>query len=441
MLAEPAALALTAAVRHRELAHVPTRSSGSTDERALMAGSRRPLTPEFALLAACTLLDDGQLAEVARPLAQRPGFDWDRFLELGRFHGVEQVASARLGEVMPGAIPPPHASALQRALVQKAALHAAHAKNAVRTVAGLEQAGIPALVLKGAALAGQLYAPRPELRSSSDIDILIPPASLDAADRVLRGSGLVRNWPETDPPEPARAMFLRLANVFEYRGPVFDELVELHCRATLNPHALPVSFDELAGASVAVETGHGAVRTPGGPLQMQYLCQHVLSQLPHRLKWFGDIARALRLAGQTSCAGYVAGYPRPLPLEAARLTDEVLRGFEHAIADTASGTPAGLRGGTDFARIAQVMQRGEEVSTTRTLSRLPLELRQLLFVLRLTPGWRGRAIEIVLALSDPRDAVSLRLSPRFSAVYALAGPLLALLRFIKRDKRAAKPSA
>jgi hypothetical protein len=391
-----------------------------------MSRSPKPLSPEFALLAACGLLDDEQLATAA-PLAQGAAFDWDRFVALGSFHGVEQVARARLDRLLPGTIPEPHRAKMQRQLVQAAALNAAHARAAVSTVDLLEQAGIPALVLKGAALAGQLYAADRDLRCSSDVDILVAPEQFDSADSVLGRAGFARSWPEEDPPAAARAMFLRLANVFDYRGPAHEEMIELHCRATLNPHALPASFAELAAASVEVQTGHGAVRTLGGPLQVQYLCQHFLTQLPHRLKWFGDIARALRLSGKASCADYVASYPRLLPLAPARLADTLLRDFAKAIAGDSAVGP-------EFVRIAAAMERAEGITVARSWARVPLELRHLLFVLRLTEGWRGKATEIVLALADPRDAVSLRLSPRFAPVYALAGPLLALRRFARRGK-------
>jgi len=89
----------------------------------------------------------------------------------------------------------------------------------------------------------------------------------------------------------------------------------------------------------------------------------------------------------------------------------------------------------------RAMERGRQVSVKRTWSRVPLELRQLLFVMRLVPGWRGKANEILLTVGDPRDAVSLRLSPRFALVYGLAGPLLALGRFLKRGKTGAAPSS
>lgn len=408
---------------------------------ALIAAVPSPLSPEFALLAACALLDDERLAEVAAPLAQRAGFDWQWFVDLGAFHGVAQLAQARLDQAAPGIIPSDQAARLQRLRVEGAALNAAQARSTVRIAGVLKQAGIAALALKGAALAAQLYAPHPEMRPSSDIDILVAPEHMGRADEVLRHAGMVRSWPQTVPSAAAWPMFHQLANVFDYREPVLEALVELHGRATLNPYALPVSFAELEAASVSVETGHGSVRTLGGPLQVQYLCQHVLSQPPRRLKWFGDIARALRLAGQVDCAGYVASYSRPLPPAPARLTDDVLRGFERAIADTATGQPGRSRGGRDFERIARVMATGQGFPTTRTFSRLPKELGKLAFVLRLTPGWRGKGYEILRALSDPRDAVSLRLSPRFAVVYALAGPILALRRYIRRGRTGESPAA
>ena len=108
-----------------------------------MSRSPEPLSPEFAQLAACALLDDERLAAAA-PLAHGAGFDWDRFVALGSFHGVEQVARARLESALPGAIHEPHRARLQRQLLQAAALNAAHARAAVRTVRLLAEAGIAA---------------------------------------------------------------------------------------------------------------------------------------------------------------------------------------------------------------------------------------------------------------------------------------------------------
>lgn len=397
-----------------------------------MTAAPRSLSPEFALLAACALLDDERLARHAGPLVRRPGFDWARVARQAEFHGVEQVAGLRLEQLLPGAVPDVFAAKARQLRVKNAALYAAQARTTVAVIEALAREAIPALALKGAALAAQLYSPVPEARASSDIDILIRTEDLRRGDEVLRRAGMVREWPQDDPPDAARPMFLQLANVFAYRVPVSGELVELHWRATLNPHALPATFDELRAASEPIDTGHGTVATLTGPVQLHYLCRHVLCQLPWRLKWFGDIARALRRAGETDCAGYAAWSSRPVPLGPARLTGQLLGWFGEAIEAAAAPAPRAVPARREVARIARAMEELRDIPAARSFARLPTELGQLLFVLRLSSGWRDRANEVLLALSDPRDAVSLQLGTRFAIVYGLLGPVLSLRRFIRR---------
>jgi len=98
--------------------------------------------------------------------------------------------------------------------------------------------------------------------------------------------------------------------------------------------------------------------------------------------------------------------------------------------------PAPVRGGADAARIVDRMIRAESIPAHRSLAQLPVEFAYNSLVVRHLPGWRGKARQLLLALSDPRDAVSLRLGPAFAPVYALAGPFLSLGRFLRRDKGA-----
>ena len=72
--------------------------------------------------------------------------------------------------------------------------------------------------------------------------------------------------------------------------------------------------------------------------------------------------------------------------------------------------------------------------TTRTFSRLPLEFANLSLVVRRLPGWRARGYALLQALSDPRDASTLQLGPRFAVLYGLAGPMLALSRYLARTR-------
>jgi len=402
----------------------------------------RPLPPfdaEFALAAACALLGDAELRRAAPALLARPSFDWERLAELAFYHEVEQVVRHRLGEIAPGAIPDEPAARIQQALVAKSALQAAHVTIAVRLMRALGEAGVPSLLIKGVGLSHLLYAPHPELRASNDIDVVIAPEDLPAADAVLRRAGLTRRWPETDPPAAARAMHMRLANVWDYRGPVFNELVELHFRPTLNPHWLPVPFAELLAASSEVETARGLLRALDGPLNAYYLCQHALYNLvDFRLKWFADVARAVRRGGASDCAGYVARYPRALPPGPARLADEILSALDGGIEQAAAATGGTVLAGADAARIVGRLVRAEGIPVGRSWAQLPVELAYNSLVLRHLPGWRGKARQLLLALSDPRDAEALCLGPAFAPLYAALGPFLSLFRFVKRGTRARK---
>jgi hypothetical protein len=385
---------------------------------------------EFALVAACALLEDVALERAAGALLGRP-LDWERLAQLAAYHEVEPLVAMRLGD----AVPPEIARRIQQASVSKAALQAAQTSAAVGVMRTLDGAGIPSVLLKGVGLAHMLYAPRPELRASSDIDVLVAPEQLGAADRVLRDAGFTRSWPGQDPAVAARPMLLRLAHVFDYRGPRFDELVELHCRPTLNPYWLPVSFAELHAAATEVETPQGAVTALDGPLNVHYLCQHALYTLiDYRLKWFADIARAVRRSGADDAAQYVARYSRPLPPRPGLLAGEVLRALEHGIEQAIALERGPVRTGADAARIVVRMIRAEGVPAGRSWAQLPFELAYNSLVVRHLPGWRGKARQLLILLSDPRDALALRLSPRFAPVYAVAGPVLSLWRYLRRGK-------
>jgi len=91
-----------------------------------MARSPSPLPPEFALVAACTLLDDdGALERLAPALLSHADFAWERLARLSFYHEVEELVRVRLGKAAPGAIPPDLLARMQQTLVWKTALQAA----------------------------------------------------------------------------------------------------------------------------------------------------------------------------------------------------------------------------------------------------------------------------------------------------------------------------
>ena len=74
------------------------------------------LPREFALVAACVLLDDAALRRTAPALLEAPGFDWARLEELAFYHEVEQIVRMRLAEVAAGAMPGELAARIRQAI-------------------------------------------------------------------------------------------------------------------------------------------------------------------------------------------------------------------------------------------------------------------------------------------------------------------------------------
>lgn len=383
------------------------------------------LGPDLAIVAACALLNEEALASRIDVLTERLGDEWDRFLATASYHGVDRLACSRLSAVRPGLFPARVESEIQSRSIRAAALHALQTSLTCRVLAHLEGNGVPALVLKGAGVSYLLYSESPELRSSWDIDILVPPDAFDAAGQRLSEMGLQRSWPLTDPKAKARPMLLTLANVFDFRDPTLGLTVELHCRPTLNPYAFPVDFARLYADSALVRTPHGVLRTLDGPTNIAYLSHHALSEMVFRLKWFGDIARAERRAGE-DCAKIVVRDDR-LPSRPAERVSEVLRLLEAGVEGALTS-----RANKKVEYVLRSMERQIEVPVERSLARLPLEVVNLRFVVSLLPGWRARAYEILRLTSDPRDAATLGLSPWFSPLYVLVGPFLAAYRYLAR---------
>lgn len=386
-----------------------------------------PLSDELALVAACDLAGDGELLR-RLAAAQQSSFDWDRFAFLARGNAMAGLVAARLDRVAPDVMPEPVAAILRADLQANAVVQLAQTAAAARLSQSLAAAGVRSIVLKGMALSHMLYPADPHWRSSGDIDILIDQVDRPVADRILAGQGYRRRWPEAGMPPKGQDMFLLLANVFDYASPVSGQLVELHHRITLNPSWMPGGFDELYGASVEIETARGPIRGLDGSYLVSYLCWHAFAHFGFRMKWFCDIVRALQRAGAGSCAalcpaeeGFAQG---PLALADA-LIGAILPAIEGA---RATAAPDGLRDHAN--RILADMEHPTNLPTARSLALLPGELAFRLFLMRLSPGWRGKGYELLRATSDPRDVAVLRLGKRFAALYALAGPLLAIRRFV-----------
>jgi hypothetical protein len=108
-----------------------------------------------------------------------------RFEQRARMHGVEGLLHRR--GVAAGS---PTAAALRQTALAFAAWEMRHRQLVAAALGALRDAGAPALVIKGSALASHLYDD-PALRVRADTDLLLPPGSQAVVAAALRRCGFV----------------------------------------------------------------------------------------------------------------------------------------------------------------------------------------------------------------------------------------------------------
>ena len=86
----------------------------------------------------------------------------------------------------------------------------------------------------------------------------------------------------------------------------------------------------------------------------------------------------------------------------------------------------------DAKRMIDAMRSCAVTQTSRSLARIPEELAYTKLHARLADSPRAARYFALRLLADPRDALVLRLGPRFAPLYALAGPFLAIWRRLSR---------
>src|SRR5262249_17788455 len=152
------------------------------------------ISKELAFLAACDLASDGLLGEHCA-LSLRSGINWQRFQNLVVCHNMGAIVGARV----PAAVLPAHVAACLHDLQRQGMIsHLANTAETVRLVQHLAKNGVQSIVLKGVAIAQMLYAPNPDWRVSSDIDLLVSEEEFATALRLLVKAGYCRRSPKED---------------------------------------------------------------------------------------------------------------------------------------------------------------------------------------------------------------------------------------------------
>jgi hypothetical protein len=155
-----------------------------------------------------------------------------------------------------------------------------------RVMAALDSRAVPALLVKGAALAYSLYA-EPWLRPRVDTDILVAHDSFRAADRVLRSLGYHAS------PAVSTGEFVSHQVAYQHRDAHgLSHVIDLHWK-TVNPQALAdaLPFELLWEDAQEVRCQDLRARVPSHSSSLMVACVHRLGhhQQHDRLVWVYDI--------------------------------------------------------------------------------------------------------------------------------------------------------
>jgi hypothetical protein len=143
----------------------------------------------------------------------------------------------------------------------------------------LEEAQIPALWLKGIALAHTVY-PQPVLRPMSDLDVLVPYEQRENALRIVEGLGYHFYEMTGQLVGPEKILHLNLTHHYHLKGGINDSVVlELHFRLLgTNNKLLPLDKLLWFWSQTAVLQNSSQFTIPQAEAHLLYLCAHAILQ-------------------------------------------------------------------------------------------------------------------------------------------------------------------
>ena len=248
------------------------------------------LSCEFQLcIECCKFAFVSHDLKMVRELAQRA--DWSRFLVLARHHRIQGIAWNCLSD-LEEMVPNETGQALFAEATEIAADNLRASADCRALLKTFDAAKIPLVFLKGLTLGSLAYS-NPSLKAAIDIDLLIDPADLGKAARLLRDCGyrLVapanhevlnawhRGWKES---------------VWTKDSPPLQ--IDLHTRTADNRHLIPDI--NVHSPRHWVDIGD-SIRLPtlADDELFAYLAVHGASSAWFRLKWISDFAALVQGRG------------------------------------------------------------------------------------------------------------------------------------------------
>jgi hypothetical protein len=247
-------------------------------------------TPEFRLLVACSWIAPAHLEALqSEKIVSLCGeeIDWDEFIALVDRHRIPALAYAALSRHAGGRLPERAREILKGRSDQCRREALQLAAETVRLAKRFAGEGIDMLPLKGPLLSLQLFGDV-GMRQSRDIDVMVKPADLDRADRLLAAEGYRRTFPDF-PLSPRQKKYVGYQH-YGYVHSVKGLQLELHWR--IDPWT-PEQVAELWNHCRSQNLTEIGVTCLDDDLLLLYLCDHGAHHEWFRLKWLSDILAIL----------------------------------------------------------------------------------------------------------------------------------------------------
>ena len=217
--------------------------------------------------------------------------DWNRFLDWVRrnriaplvYHNLRQADCPLVPEAVVARLQGEAARNTRRVLIQIA--------EAARVTRLLADAGIQSMIIKGPLLSVLAFGD-PSLRQSQDIDLVLNPARVVEADRLIAQAGYRLITPEIELTPPRYQVYRRWRGQSGYYLTSFDVTLELHWRLTANSLLMPDVATLCSRTQQVRVAGTNFATLPDEELFL-YLCVHGSVHMWFRLKWLADIAALL----------------------------------------------------------------------------------------------------------------------------------------------------
>ena len=362
--------------------------------------------PELRLLLACA----GPETEAAPDLS---GIDWSRLELLAERHRMVMLLGRRL--LGRGLLTAEREQWLEGRAKAGSARALSMSAELARLLGALDAAGVTAAAYKGPALAVQAYGDA-ALRWCSDLDVLVEPARIPAASRVLETSGFLPARHLT----PAQlASFQRTDAEYSFRHSATGTLVELHGFVSSPRFAPRLDTAALLERRTPVRLGPYEVPALDEEDLLVALAIHGGKHRWARMEWLASFAALLARSGSSAprllerAAAAGAGRPMGVALEMSRTLLGVGPG--------ASGRTVAALAENAAVRMLGDQPRYDAKDTSGNL-RFNLRLCDTRWD-RLRTAWRW------LTLPTPEDWTARPLPDRLFPLYRLLRPIRLLARY------------